>query len=763
MTLNRMKYLLWGVCAAYAGYAACAEDARRLCPIAPGRAEIVVGKDAAKPVEFAAAELNGIFARAFGSALPVVNVPTPGKTSIFLGDCGESRAAGVSVENLPRDSFTVKVGKDRVFIAGRDDPKCDLDKEFVGKGRVINSEHATLFGVYHFLERYFGVRFYFPGDIGTVVPKTALVNLPVGEETHSPVFTVRNVYFHGDGVVPGETDEAYRRSWKALSWLRLRMQTQSIPCCHGQRGFTFPERFHKTHPEYFALLKRDKKTLKRDVAEHQVSDCDVQMCHSSGLWDVMYEDCKAYLTGQPASSRGICRRRWGVNDLGWNNNCVGRFIDVMPQDGMPQCLCDTCQLAYDKTSKNFATELIWGNTAKLAGRLNADGLDCIITQMAYPPYRDIPKCELPSNVWVMVAETGPWSEACPGEPEREIDEIRAWSEKLGHKIWMWTYPSKFGKKATPGVPDMAPRAWAKFYKRTLPYSYGSFCESECEKSIFHYLNYYMFSRIAWDGDVDVEAVLEEHFRLMFGAAADELARFYGELEEKWTKETLFRWHDYAYGGKTFSVSSDVRLWRVVYSPEVRARWTSLFDEAEKKVACDPDALRRVRFVRSEFLDYMKTFAEKFEARADPEKGRAHYRSLTPKTNLIPMQTEPKHCVLTDFRKWAGVKHSLKGKIKPKTKYRISALIRLKNAIPAGPHHNGCGYFECYAGGWHWFPSAQAAFCGTFDWTYCSYEFETPGRLGTNEEDHVGFAFGRGTGEAWVDCFSVEELNDKKED
>jgi hypothetical protein len=414
-----------------------------------------------------------------------------------------------------------------------------------------------------------------------------------------------------------------------------------------------------------------------------------------------------------------------------------------------------------KGSRNFATELVWGNTAKLARRLSADGLDCIITQMAYPPYRDVPKCDLPSNVWVMVAEMGPWGEACPGQPEREIAEIRSWAEKLGHKIWMWTYPSKFGKKATPGVPDMAPRAWAKYYKRTAPYSYGAFCESECEKSVFHYLNYYMFSRVAWDNDVDVEAVLDEHFRLMFGAAADEMSRFYSELEDKWTKETLFRWHDDRYGGKTFSVSSDVRLWRVVYSPEVRARWTSLFDEAEKKVACDADAFRRVRFIRREFLDYMKGFAERFEAQADPEKARAYYRTLTPETNLIPVQTAPEHRVLTDFRRWSGVSHSLKGKIKPNTKYRVSALIKLKNCVPQGPHHNGCCYFACHAGGWNWFPSAQAAFCGTIDWTYCSYEFKTPKVLKTDEEDKVSVAFGRGTGELWVDCFSVVEVKEGK--
>ena len=726
----------------------------------PANAEIVLSAEPASPVAFAAEELNEILSRALGKPFPVVRTPTAGKISIVLGDCELSRAANIDVSKLVRDAFVVMVTTNRVFIAGRDDRTCDLKKDFVGKGRIIRSEHATLFGVYDFLERFAGVRFYFPGELGTVVPRSASLRVPTGRFTHAPVFTVRSVYFHGDGIAPGETDDHSRRSWKALSWLRLRMETQGVPCCHGQRGFTFPERFHKTHPEYFALVRRNG-IIVRDVAEHIVSDFDVQMCHSSGIWDEMYEDCRAYLSGRPAAERGIRPER-GHDALGWNRNCDGRFIDVMAQDGMPQCLCGSCQQAYDKTSKNFATELIWGNTARLANRLKADGFrDFVLTQMAYPPYRDVPKCDLPPEIWVMVAEMGPWGEARPGKLESEIDEIRRWTEKLGHKVWMWTYPSKFGEKATPGVPDMAPHAWAKYYKRTIPYSYGAFCESECEKSIFHYLNYYMFSRVAWDPDVDVEAVLAEHHRLMFGAAAPEMARFYDELEEKWTKEVLFRWHD-DNCGETFAVSSDVRLWRTVYSPSVRGRWTRLFDEAEAKVVEDAESLARVRFIRREFLDYLKTYGEKFDGRADSERGRAQYRALTPATNLIPAQPGPRHLVVTNFTQWAHVRHSLRGKIKPNTHYRLSALIRLKNAVPEGPHPNGCCYFECYAGGWHWFPSSQAAFCGTVDWTYCSYEFKTPAVLKTDEEDHAGFLFGRGTGEAWIDCFSLEELKSGRE-
>ena len=717
-------------------------------------AEIVVSSGASSVASFAAEEMNGVFERAFGRRLPVVNAPTAGRTSIFLGDCEESRAAGIDVTSLGLDAFVILAGSNRVFIAGRDDPKLDIAAT-VRRGWVGDGERATLFGAYEFLERHAGVRFYFPGEIGTVVPRMHSFRVAAGRVSVEPAFTVRSLYMQDDGPVPGETNAAQRASWKALDRCRLRLQTRSIPCCHGQRGFTFPERFHETHPEYFALLKDKDGVPRRAVTDKSRTEFDSQMCHTSGVWDEMYLDCKAYLTGEPAESRGI-RCGWKKDGFGWNRNCKGRFVDVMPQDWMQQCLCENCQMAYDKTSKQWATELIWGNTARLARRLQEDGIDGIVTQMAYPPNRDVPKCDLPSNVWVMVAETGPWGEACPGEPETEVAEIRRWAEKLGHKVWMWTYPHKFGNKATPGAPDMAPRAWGKYYKRTIPYSYGSFCESEGEKAIFHYLNYYVFSRVAWDADVDVEAVLAEHFDRMFGEAAPEMARFYADLEEKWTKEVLFLWHDGEYG-KNCRPSSDVRLWRNVYAPDVLDGWDRLFDRAEEKVADDGESLARVRFIRHEFLDYMKSVGGKFLAESDPELGRIRYRSLAPGKNLLPPQSGPRHLVVTNSGESASLAFPLAGALKPGTRYRVSGVFRLKDVRPAAPRYDGGCWFDGYVGKWQWFPKGCAVFSGTVDWTYRAYEFTTPEELGSEVRPFFGFVMKRAVGEAWIDCLALEEM------
>lgn len=752
---------------AFAGICLCgvvlAAGTPQAVTISPGNSEIVLAKGSAASVSFAAEEMNAVLAEALGSPLPVVSVPTAGRTSIFLGESEWTRAAGLSTNRLARDAFVVKAEADRLYIVGRDDARTDLGSEGVERGRALMVEHATLFGVYEVLERYAGVRFYFPGEIGTVVPKTKAIRVPVGESTVAPAFQVRDVLIFADGPAPDAKTPQEGRRWKALDWLRLRLQTESIPCMHGQSYLSFCERFHKTHPEYFALVRDGGGKLHRDAVPHRTGMHDGQLCQSSAAWDEIYADCKAYLTGASAESRGV--RTPSGKGFGWNRNFKGRYLDVMPIDGMKECFCDACQKSYDKSKRYYASDLVWRRTAELANRLSKDGFDAIVTQMAYDAYRGVPTCALPSNVWVMVAETGPWGVAHQPEFDQQYDEVRSWTEKLGHRIWMWTYPSKFGPKEVPGVPDLAPRAFDRYFKRMAPHIIGAFLECEGEKSIFHYLNYYVFSKLAWNPGLDVERLLEEHFRMMFGAAAPEMAAFYADLERKWTKEVFDRWCTDKNGKITPVVANEVSVWRTIYSPEVRAGWKALFDRAASKLADDPASAKRLAFIRREFLDRICEVGEANETRWEPEKARARYRAMDPVKNLFPMMTEPRHLVVTNAKAAASLSFPLAGRLKPDTKYRVSAVFKLKDVHPdLSWGRFGGALFSGTTDHYVFFPRNEGSlYSGSFDWTYRSYEFVTGEKFEGRNESSLGFTVCRGTGEAWVDCLTLEEVVTTLED
>ena len=125
--------------------------------------EIVVPSDAAPSAKFAGKEAAELLGKAFGTELKVLKTPSRKRPAIILGSPQYAGKLGVDVNALDRDGFVIKTFPGGVLIIGRDDPK--------KSEREVLADHATVFGVYDFLERFAGMRFYLPGNYGTVIPK----------------------------------------------------------------------------------------------------------------------------------------------------------------------------------------------------------------------------------------------------------------------------------------------------------------------------------------------------------------------------------------------------------------------------------------------------------------------------------------------------------------------------------------------------------------------------------------------------------------
>ena len=335
-----------------------------------GETEVVVAADAPKTVLFAAEEMTNFLSRAFDSPVPIVTSATPGRKGIYLGDSDLSRKAGIDVSAMKRDAFAIVCEKGRVFIAGRDDPNADTRRAIYSPHTGVWAqlhEHATLFGVYEFLERYAGVRMYFPGELGTIVPKLAAVVVPEGRLDVAPAFLERNYSAYTDGPwYEGEDREKTLLAARKLNYTRNRMQTLYIPCCHGTRGFDVQRRFAKEHPEYMALFKK-KGEFVRDLDPDEKAHHPGQLCHSSAVYDEFFEDIRSYARGDGPEVRGV-RPAAGAE---WPRMTFRKpWVDVMPQDGYVECQCEKCQAAYDKGRRQYATGLIWGRTVGLANRLS---------------------------------------------------------------------------------------------------------------------------------------------------------------------------------------------------------------------------------------------------------------------------------------------------------------------------------------------------------------------------------------------------------
>lgn len=570
--------------------------------------EVVVADGASPVVRYAATEATNFLSRVLGGPIPVVAEPTDGRTSLVLGMNGWASASGLSTNNLARDEFIVKSEGARVYVLGRDG-KQDVERVLKHGGKTaMYFEQGSLMGTYDFLERSAGVRFYFPGELGEIAPRRASIEVPSGERRVKPDFTSRYLLaWQGEWFDPTASESDVRRFW-TLNYLRLRFETTSVPCCHGSTFFGYLKRFGKSHPEYFALLVNGERSNNPDDSHPG------QLCWSSDIVEEMYRDAKSYLTGEGPDVRGIPPRFKSRDKYAWGANCAERkYVDIMPQDGFVICRCPRCQAACTgKYGANYATDLIWGVVTNIATRLTREGVDGRITMMAYTPYRAVPDFPLPSNVEVMVAENGPWSVNNAKAWDRERNEIAAWSEKLGHSVWIWTYPLKYGAmgKKLEGVPQVAPRAYARYYKSVAPWIRGAFAEGETDRWFFNYLNYYVFSKLCWDNDVDVEALLKEHHALMFGKGAAAMGELYDKLEEKWLCGALGSVKDTALG-PVVSPPKDAELWAEVYSEDFIDWLDGQCDKASAAVAPGSLEARRIELVRREFVASLRKASQTY--------------------------------------------------------------------------------------------------------------------------------------------------------
>ena len=736
-----------------------------------GRTDIVIAPDASRSTRFAAEELRDFLTNSFCVAeVEITTNANDGVAHIFVGASEWATHAGFVTNALARDAFMLGADGRNVYIVGRDDAKVDTRHSIYSPNTGVWDqlhEHATLFGVYEFLESYVGVRMYFPGELGTIVPKVSAVDVPNGVRTVAPDCIARDYSWWSDGVYfEGEKPDSHLLPARKVQYQRNRMQTQYIPCCHGQNGFNLLKRFGKSHPEYFVQNPDGSRRTSQSIsfAGH--------LCHSSKAWDEIYRDILSYARGESPDVRGAAvNGRWAIMAF------RRPWVDVMPQDGFQPCQCAECRGAYRTNELHYATELIWGRTVELANKLKTAAPDIRITQMAYTPYRRIPDFDIPDNVDVMVAEGGPWTVDDAASLSNQTAEIRGWAEKLGHPVWIWTYPNKYGQmaKTASAVPNPTPRSYVRYYSHVAPWIFGVYAENENDRWFYNYLSNYAFGKFCWNKRVDIEAILDEHFRLMFGAAAQPMAEFVREMESIWVGKVAGRVVDGALG-PVAQRPSEYDLFTSIYSPDVIAHWRRDFiGKARASVADGSIEARRIDLYEREFIEPLASRAKAYIDSISVEKELASRARRTLNNmlrngymDLPPQGSSKRHYGQYENGAWKGgwigddktvdnitfvkdAPHGLpasvkftvsgtpqtvsltdylgywKGPFKPNTKYRFSVFVKMEDVRSGGGQHGGGVCFRIWDGRNTFYPDYRMT--GTTGWFNHIVEFTTPQDIG----------------------------------
>lgn len=469
-------------------------------------ANIVISKEMLKnhrSIELKAAkELQEHVKIATGAELPIVadNVATSG-VHILIGESELTRQAKIGVEGLRPEGFRVKTFEGGLAIVGI------LGGPTV-PGTTPNNQ-GSLFGVYDVLERYLGVRWYYPGEDGRIIPKHPDFIMSPVHYTDAPVRTLRTQLSGGD---PGIYSR-YRAGKSSVVDIR----------CHTPIRFTTL----KPHPDCQELdLSGNRNANMPCYGNPKTAELfvqDVADFYEKGvktpwlLWD------NATLWGAPTD----------------------KVIYISPPDKGVACSCDYCKKLFEPNADPLsrASKIMCQYVQHVAELVKKRWPDKTVYYLPYVNYTLPPAgLKLPDNVVVCVCLMYGVNDKEPSVAKAHGEMIQGWKKATGRKVFLWTYPCWPVEDTT--LPFQYPHALQAFEKANNKNIEGEgLCGDYFDAQT---PSMYCWWRLMWNPDFNVDAAIAEYVDLMYGPAKTPMNEILAMLTDRWEKvqwqKPLTSWH-----------------------------------------------------------------------------------------------------------------------------------------------------------------------------------------------------------------------------
>jgi len=585
------------------------------------KAVIVTPDKPLRAVAYAAEELQKHVEMVSGARLEIAaESAVPAGARIYLGPCKATAAAGLDVSKLPFNAFIIRLTDAGFFLIGD-------DSEGPVPATEMTTRAGTLFAVYEFLEKQLGVRWLWPGDMGTFAPKRDTIIVASWDQVHRPHQLNTCVRAHMEkynkedskGFSSIEAYGRYKREEEA--WLtRHRMSMpQSASASHAPKSYAYWQRFGATgtHLEYFALLN----TGKRETMRGNESGSRVTWCVSQPkLWDQVVADWVEY-----KDPSGNVTRRADTND----------FVQAGENDCPGLCMCEACR-AWDEPDPRFATHPYWNGTLKrpltladralfwghdsaeaspsLSGRYAKFWMkvlerakkvrpDARLATFAYANTYEAPKqTKLHPDVWVRVV-------APFGYP---FTEKKLSSYEANWQAWAATGATLVHRPNYMLCGHNMPLYFAGALARNLRFVFQHNCrETDFDSLLGAFANQgptlYTLVRLHVRPEMTGEQVLDEYYAI-FGAAKDKVRAYFDH------------WRDVCGDFKSETLGKEVHetdgagyeTWALyapqLFTPEAMKRGEELLAAAEAAAKGDAATEQRLRYLRAGFDDAANTLA-----------------------------------------------------------------------------------------------------------------------------------------------------------
>ncbi len=427
---------------------------------------------------------------------------------------------------LPKEGFLLRSFSRGLVVAGHDGSLIpgSYDKFDWSRYRL----NGTLNGVYDFIERFLGVRYYYPG-IGVVAPKADSLSIEPVCYTDSPRF--RNRYnwaflqqFRSGLPWKGVKNDAasFDKVW------RLAMSTRFNDVCHTPD----PSMLAKAYPDLIPeLFYRDRNGHQYyNPATHIGNLLDIT---SPKLTEVLVEAAKRFY-----ESGGAWRAPWHDGKKGWyppNSEYLlfgqADTFALMENEQNKHLFPEE-----RRNSRSGALSDLYANFyIELANRLKEELPGIKLGALAYHQYTLPPlvRRDFPDNVRVQVCMGRIVMAKSASARKQWLETYKGWNEVLKHPVSCWLY----GAQGTAFTKAIQGPYIQDFLQLLDPYLWedGMMYDASGLQWNFYY-SYYPLYRCLWNPSFNVQAALHEHWELLYGAEAGELlSKFYQLLVDRWEK------------------------------------------------------------------------------------------------------------------------------------------------------------------------------------------------------------------------------------
>jgi len=565
-----------------------------------GEAVIVLAPKPTRPAQLAAAELAHYIKKITGAELPVITEDKlteaqAGGNLVLVGESERTRKLSLTSAGLKRQEHIVKNSGKWLVIMGRDEqifgpvnyesrfpwPECRLDFPH----RVYFKALGSFYAVSTFLERELGLRWYMPGELGEVVPKTKTIitrglNLKLKPWSKTRISTRLGSWDYFDFYIPGRTPKKRIPPRDMLLWwLRLKMGGDPWQVNHSV--YSYYDRFAKEHPDWFA--NSDPKPRKHPCYTHP------------GFIEQHAQDARDYFDGKFPKM---------VFPKGGRVLAAGDYYPACPIDSSSGwCECSRCKPLLDIHQpvpkeiqgaaffNGYYSQYVWTFVNAVAKEVRKTHPDKKVSAIAYARYFLPPKnMKLEPNLSICI--TRPIMAYPDAKAKKYFNDTITYYYKQTGELMIWEYYLNQYFNAYMAFPWITPHLIAEDieFLKTVGVV-GKFVEMDGWKGQWtnpaeQYLPTYITYKLLADDSHSVDEVLDEHYRLFYGPAEKPMKAFFEQFEKDWLKPEA-----YAKG-----VRGQRRHWEVVCPPKHLTVYNDIIKKAIAAAGSQEPYATRVRLM-----------------------------------------------------------------------------------------------------------------------------------------------------------------------